>query len=443
MTDPVPHRRVRPRYHFTAREGWLNDPLGVTFRPGGVELFFQYVPGGTSWAPACRWGHAVSADLLTWQETEPALVPGDGEDGCWSGCVVADPATLFYTAVDVSNLELGRVRSAAPSDESWRRWVKGAVVVTPPYGVEVTTFRDPFVLRDDDGWRMLVGAALAGGFAAVLTFTSPDLEDWTYDGVFATRHTGEREGAWTGSMWECPQLVRVDDGEFLVVSVWEDGVLQHVAYARGETVGGRFRAQRWQRLSFGPCHYAATSFRDDDGQPGLLHWLREVADPVSGWAGALSVPHRLSVLDGRLVAAPHPAVAAARRPLLGETTVGDGYQQALPSWHGEIVVAVEAHCRLEIRCAGDADRQPAVTLETEGRGAWTVASATGHSAHVEGAGATATVLVDGCVVEAFFGAAGVAAVPVDATAGSTPVLTVRADVAARLTVWDLAASEQT
>src|SRR3954471_487360 len=110
---------MRPLLHFTAGAGWINDPHGLTYRDGTYHLFFQHLPTASAWAPDCHWGHATSPDLLRWTEQPVALRPGDGDDGCWSGSVVAPgdgDAALFYTSVRAPNLELGRVRRARPAD---------------------------------------------------------------------------------------------------------------------------------------------------------------------------------------------------------------------------------------------------------------------------------------------------------------------------------------
>jgi len=329
----------RPTYHFTPGRGWINDPLGVTFRAGQVELFYQYVPDTTVWQASCQWGHATSTDLVTWEEQPVALAPGDGDEGCWSGCIVADANVLLYTSVGEPDRAIGRVRAARSDDDSWQRWTKGPFVVDPPADLAVSAFRDPFVWRDGEQWRMLVGAGLPGGVGAALSYASPDLATWSYDGIFAQRATSERDGCSTGSIWECPQLVRIDAEDYLVVSVWDDHTLKYVAGVRGALRAGRFETiGAWQQLTHG-SYYAGTGFVDDDGHAGLLHWLREVGDPADGWMGALSVPHRLSSEDGLLVARPHPRVAAARRRLLVEDQpVADGFVLHLPSWHCEVVV---------------------------------------------------------------------------------------------------------
>jgi beta-fructofuranosidase len=312
-------RSVRPAVHFTAPSGWLNDPLGVTWRDGRYELFYQAIPGAGAWNPRCRWGHATSPDLLTWTHHPIALEPGDDELGCWSGgLVVPDPAkprsaTIFYTSVHEPDLNLGAVRVARPADDAWERWDKGDVVVTPPPGEDLRVFRDPVVMRDGDRWRMLVGAGYRDGTPAVLTFVSPDLGDWTYDGVLASTRTSPTGPLPSGEAWECPQLLQLGDRHLLVVSTWRDGETHDVLAGIGTFENGRMQVERWQRLTLGTGHYAATEFVDADGRPCLLFWIREVADHDGAWTGALSVPYLLSLDETgadpvRLT--PHPVVPA-------------------------------------------------------------------------------------------------------------------------------------
>jgi beta-fructofuranosidase len=312
----VTARTPRPAVHFTPRHGWINDPLGLTHHDGTYHLFFQYVPGQAHWSPNCHWGHATSADLLHWDEQPPALVPSDGEQGCWSGSLVgaADGGpVIFYTSMSLSDVGIGTVKRAHPADSRLRLWDKDAqAVVTLPAGVTASTFRDPYVFRDGDRWRMLVGAGLTDGTATALHYSSVDLRRWTYDGQLAARSTRETDPVWTGSMWECPQLFRLGDRDVLVVSAWDADRLHNVVCAVGHYANGRFDVERWDTLSHGPGYYAASSFVDNQGRRGLIYWVRGVGDPAGGWMGALSIPHVLELVDGRLRAAPHPALASRR-----------------------------------------------------------------------------------------------------------------------------------
>ncbi|HXO76150.1 MAG TPA: hypothetical protein VN824_12955, partial [Puia sp.] len=52
------HEQYRPRFHFSPREKWTNDPNGLVYYQGNYHLFFQYYPGDIVWGPM-HWGHAT------------------------------------------------------------------------------------------------------------------------------------------------------------------------------------------------------------------------------------------------------------------------------------------------------------------------------------------------------------------------------------------------
>ena len=165
----------RPEFHFTPTKGWINDPYGLVFHGGVYHLFFQYVPDSVTWASNCHWGHATSRDLVSWVEQDPAIAPGEDDDGIWSGSLAVDSngdASIFYTSIELSDVSRGRVRLATPQDKDWRTWQKGDIVVQAPDELDVVAFRDPFVFRDGNQWRMLVGTGLTGGVAAASSFSS-------------------------------------------------------------------------------------------------------------------------------------------------------------------------------------------------------------------------------------------------------------------------------
>jgi beta-fructofuranosidase len=310
MQDP------RPALHFTAAEGWINDPLGVTWKDGQYHLFYQYVPGRTTWASNCHWGHAISPDMIAWTEQGVAVAPGEGDDGVWSGSIVTGQdgaATMFYTSVTEPDIGIGTVRTAIPDDASWTTWTKGEKLMTAP-DLGVVAYRDPFVFRDGGQWRMLVGAGLEGGTAAAVSYSSPDLSQWTLDGIAAQRTGTETDPVWTGTMWECPQLFEIGGSHVLVTSIWEDDVLHYVAYGVGSYSGGKFNARFWGQLSFGKSYYAPSFFRDKDGAPSLILWVRGVTSPEGRWASALSIPHTLTLEGDTLVATPHADLAKYSRP---------------------------------------------------------------------------------------------------------------------------------
>jgi beta-fructofuranosidase len=329
---------MRPEFHLTAQRGWINDPHGITYRNGGYDSFFQYVPDSTVWAPNCHWGHARGSDLLSLAELPVAIAPGDGDDGIWSGSLVTpDDGTtrVFYTSTSAPDIAIGRVRVATPVDESWIEWRKGEVVVDAPPDLALVGYRDPFVLRDDDGWRMFLGAGLADGTATALAYRSADLLTWSYEGPALERSTRETEPVWMGALWECPQIFEVDGRHVMVSSVWDDDVLHYAGYALGRYSGGEFVAETWGRLTYGPSYYAPSFFRDAEGRPCLTFWMRGVHDLAAGWAGAHSLPHVLTLDGDRLVATPHPDVDSYRRPAEGGTALDVVWE---PGRTGDLVV---------------------------------------------------------------------------------------------------------
>ncbi|MBN9211574.1 MAG: hypothetical protein BGO45_07125 [Microbacterium sp. 71-36] len=305
---------MRPSLHFTARTGWINDPHGLTWRDGEYHAFFQYVPDRVDWAPSCHWGHASGPDLLSLTERAVALHPGDGDDGIWTGCLVVDgdDVRIFYTAITEPDFGIGRVRVATPVAGLDGPWVKGDVVVTAPAELDLIAFRDPFIRRDDEGWRMFVGAAGRDGTAMALSWTSADLRAWRYAGVTLQRSTDVTEPVWMGALWECPQFVTLDGRDVMISSVWDADVLHYAGYAVGGFDGDRFDAEAWGRLTYGDGLYAPSLFFDADGAPCLQFWIRGVGDHEAGWEGAHSVPYRLGRQGTVLTAEPHPDVARRR-----------------------------------------------------------------------------------------------------------------------------------
>jgi beta-fructofuranosidase len=394
---PAP-KAWRPQFHFTVNEGWINDPLGLHFRDGRYHLFFQYVPGSTVWAPNCHWGHATSTDLVSWHEGPVAVKPGDGDGGIWSGSIAVEDdgaATMFYTSVSLPDFGIGRVRTARPADDGLTTWVKGPVVVSAPKELDVVTFRDPFVFRDGHLWRMLVGTGLAGGVAAASSFSSADLTTWSYDGVALSRAGADREPVWTGTLWECPQVFELDGRHVFLTSVWEDDVLHHAVYAIGRYAEGTFAPEAWGRLTYGDSYYAPSYFRDKDGRPAVIFWMRGVLDAQRSSASALSVPHLLRLDGNRLIAEPHTDLLRFAETLEPTPHALAGDIAYLIEWQLEpqrvLTLHQEEGVRIELRATAEG------LTATDAAGA----------VHVPSAEGRVRVLIDGPTVEIFTNAGAV------------------------------------
>ena len=76
---------LRPQLRFSQAVGWNNDVNGTVYYDGEWHLFFQHNPGGLWW-DNMTWGHAVSKDLVHWEQLPLALLPYTMAKGmCWSG----------------------------------------------------------------------------------------------------------------------------------------------------------------------------------------------------------------------------------------------------------------------------------------------------------------------------------------------------------------------
>jgi fructan beta-fructosidase len=82
------NEQYRSKIHFSPETGWANDPNGMVYYDGEYHLFFQHNPDTTIWGPM-HWGHAVSKDLIHWEQLPIALYP-DSLGWIFSGNAVID-----------------------------------------------------------------------------------------------------------------------------------------------------------------------------------------------------------------------------------------------------------------------------------------------------------------------------------------------------------------
>ena len=87
---PLYDEALRPQFHFSQRLGWNNDVNGLVYENGEWHLYYQYCPVALHHADK-HWGHAVSKDLVHWEELPIALYPMTQAKGqCFSGSAVVD-----------------------------------------------------------------------------------------------------------------------------------------------------------------------------------------------------------------------------------------------------------------------------------------------------------------------------------------------------------------
>jgi beta-fructofuranosidase len=253
-----------------------------------------------------------------------ALAPRAGTpnaDGCWSGSAVGtdDGPVFFYTAVFPETV------CVAKPDKGFRRLVDdpdNPVFAPPPKGIPIEGFRDPCVWREDGVWYMTIGSGIKGVGGAVLLYRSSDLKKWEYVHPLLVGDSKQTNPFATGMMWECPQLVRMGNWDFLFLSVIVDPKTQYSIYFRGKMKELRFNPESVHRVDEGGgTLYAPLTFEDDQKRRILFGWIREERDEAdfksAGWAGVLSLPRVLSVSEnGELCIEPAPETIRLRKYFL-------------------------------------------------------------------------------------------------------------------------------
>jgi beta-fructofuranosidase len=195
-------------------------------------------------------GHFRSPDLIHWELLPVALAPtpgGDDEGGVWSGNAVSHDGhlTAFYSARHPGRWH--QPVTSAVSYDGGTTFTKRGRLLIPEAPEGTTMFRDPYVWRDGDRWRMLVGAALADGRGAAVEYTSDDLDEWSYQGVFLARPPQPLpDGRNTEEGWECAQCAAFPDGTGAVTPA--PGTPRRVPAARSTGRAARRTAYSAPRL---------------------------------------------------------------------------------------------------------------------------------------------------------------------------------------------------
>ena len=304
----------RPAFHFTPKQGWMNDPNGMIFLNGQYHLFFQHYPDSTVWGPM-HWGHATSSDLVQWKEQPIALYP-DSIGMIFSGSAVLDknntsglgrggiaPLVAIFTQHYMPGEKDGRTdfqnQSIAYSLDEGKTWTKYAgnpVLKTP----NLKDFRDPKVIWYAPTQKWIMSLAVADH---VEFYSSPNLINWTKESEIGKNLFAH------GGVWECPDLLPINkNGEtiwVLLVSMNPGGPNGGSAtqYIVGDFDGHVFKPFsadiKW--MDYGPDNYAGVTFSNVGDRKILIGWMSNwnYANlvPTEKWRSAMTVPRELSLIE--------------------------------------------------------------------------------------------------------------------------------------------------
>ncbi|HPF97734.1 MAG: glycoside hydrolase family 32 protein [Flavobacteriaceae bacterium] len=282
----------RPVVHFSPDEKWMNDPNGMVYYDGEYHLFFQHNPNASVWGPM-HWGHAISTDLVNWQQLPIALYPDD-LGNIFSGSIVVDanntsgfktgnesPLVAIFTHQNPDTN--GQTQSLAYSNDKGRSWTKYTDNPVLVNSNEVD-FRDPKVFWHEttQKWVMVIAAG-----DEILFYSSSNLKDWEYKHRF-----GEGVGA-HGGVWECPDLFKIEDENgqetwALLVSINPGGPNggSGTQYFLGDFDGETFTSSQDETLwlDYGTDNYAGVTWSNEPSNRNLfIGWM-------SNWVYAQNVP---------------------------------------------------------------------------------------------------------------------------------------------------------
>ncbi|UFH57170.1 2,6-beta-D-fructofuranosidase [Spirosoma sp. KNUC1025] len=197
----------RPQYHFSTRRGWINDPNGMIFYEGEYHLFYQHNPYEREWENM-SWGHAVSKDMIHWEELPTALAP-DSLGTMFSGSTVIDyantagfnqgnvPAMIALFTVDNPDKQIQCMAYSLDKGRTWTKYAKNPLIDSKAKWNSKDT-RDPRVFWYKPGKHWVMVLNERDGHSI---YSSKNLKEWTYE----SHVTG---------FWECPDLFELPiDGD--------------------------------------------------------------------------------------------------------------------------------------------------------------------------------------------------------------------------------------
>lgn len=310
--ERIKNAKWRQRFHIEPPDGWLNDPNGLSFYKGEYHVYFQYSPIAADGHTPRGWGHYHGADLMHMAYDKAVMMPDIPEDshGVYSGSAIENDGVLhiFYT---------GNVKMEGDYDYVTAGRGANVIHVTTADGSEVSEkqvllrncdypdfcschVRDPKVWKEDEVWKMVLGARTLDDEGCVLVYESADLINWKYTGKVY------KEGY--GYMWECPDYFELGGKGFL--STCPQGLPHYETKWQNLNESGYFpvegrledsRLGEFTEWDMGFDFYAPQTFLDPQGRRILIGWLgmdnRVYGNATTelGWQHCLTIPREVTL----------------------------------------------------------------------------------------------------------------------------------------------------
>ena len=288
----------RPQYHFTPEKNWMNDPNGLVYYDGEYHLFYQHNPKGNEWG-YMHWGHAISTDLVHWENYPIALYPDNNSEDkvectAYSGSAIVDEKNLlgkqqgdtktlvaFYTSQHCGQ----RIAYSTDKGRNWEKYENNPIIAMDAKD----DARDPKVIWHEPSqkWVMTLyrKSTDSDNSKGVSFYTSDNLVNWEWKSHIH-------------GFYECPDLVKfkVENRPNETVWVLFDG---DGSYLLGNFDGEAFTPISGKMKSdWGKNYYATQTWSNipaSDGRTIQIAWMRGGEYPDMPFNGQMTFPSELSV----------------------------------------------------------------------------------------------------------------------------------------------------
>ncbi len=314
---------AKPRFHFSAPKGWINDPNGLVYIDDRYYLSYQYNPLENYWNNIAI-GRSTSHDLLSFDFLDVALYPNKSINGIFSGSsiLIDEKIYQYYTRHHIYNGVVVEEIALTISDSLYRLINYGEVIIKAedvPFLVDNSNFRDPFIYQENEHYFLFVASRnLENNRGIILVFISKDAIKFRYHTFFDNL----TEDCW---MYECPSFAKIANKYVLSYSYIDKGKnhssnrTEYVLLKIDLSFPKEYQIIAKNKFDFGLDFYAPQIYLDKNKQPFIFGWVNDWVKKRSqkyhlNFEGVFTFPRYLSLKGSALIQTP---------PILLESEVKD------------------------------------------------------------------------------------------------------------------------
>ncbi|MCK9638695.1 MAG: glycoside hydrolase family 32 protein [Prolixibacteraceae bacterium] len=349
------NEKYRPQFHFSPEKNWLFESGGFVHYKGDYHLFYHNV-SITNKTYSDQIGHAVSKDLIHWQQLPTAFILEEKAAGLMSsqstsGSAIVDslnvsglqgkdekPMLIFYSD------SIGNQNLAVSQDKgiTWNKYANNPIIANPGGNAH-----DPKVFFHAPTGKWILALFRSRGEngqrGGITFYNSADLLHWKY--------CSHLEG-----FGECPDIFELtiegSSNEKRWVTLSGEG-----EYKIGQFDGLSFKPEtNLQKLDFGKNFYATqTLFNAPKGRVIQIAWMRGGEFPDMAFNGQMSIPTELTLRSTK------KGMVLCRKPIeaissLNDKEIRKKNKNLIPGINGNLLNgikgdAVTIHAILQLKSA--------------------------------------------------------------------------------------------